>query len=196
MENATVELWACDFNLGAEDNCTPEEQLRFTFSDIDPSDDPNFNEAAACAARVFDCDDVVNPAGTIVPVNVYVWDTDGNSDFCTVFLTLVDNTGNCDGGDTGSINISGAISTESGQRIEEVMVNLVSDQPQISRMDMTDNAGTYMFETLPADTDYQLTGERNSDYLNGISTVDLITCLLYTSPSPRDRQKSRMPSSA
>ena len=27
-------------------------------------------------------------------------------------------------------------------------------------------------------------------------TVILIGCLLYTSPSPRDRQKSRMPSSA
>ena len=26
--------------------------------------------------------------------------------------------------------------------------------------------------------------------------VKLIVCLLYTSPSPRDRQKSRMPSSA
>ena len=26
--------------------------------------------------------------------------------------------------------------------------------------------------------------------------VDPYTCLLYTSPSPRDRQKSRMPSSA
>ena len=26
--------------------------------------------------------------------------------------------------------------------------------------------------------------------------VDFIRCLLYTSPSPRDRQKSRMPSSA
>ena len=26
--------------------------------------------------------------------------------------------------------------------------------------------------------------------------VDIQTCLLYTSPSPRDRQKSRMPSSA
>ena len=26
--------------------------------------------------------------------------------------------------------------------------------------------------------------------------IELITCLLYTSPSPRDRQKSRMPSSA
>ena len=27
-------------------------------------------------------------------------------------------------------------------------------------------------------------------------STPLITCLLYTSPSPRDRQKSRMPSSA
>ena len=26
--------------------------------------------------------------------------------------------------------------------------------------------------------------------------VDFITCLLYTSPSPRDRTRSRMPSSA
>ena len=28
------------------------------------------------------------------------------------------------------------------------------------------------------------------------ATSDMIACLLYTSPSPRDRQKSRMPSSA
>ena len=28
------------------------------------------------------------------------------------------------------------------------------------------------------------------------SIAIIITCLLYTSPSPRDRQKSRMPSSA
>ena len=30
----------------------------------------------------------------------------------------------------------------------------------------------------------------------GMSLTDIIPCLLYTSPSPRDRQKSRMPSSA
>ena len=30
------------------------------------------------------------------------------------------------------------------------------------------------------------------DYFNGLGCI----CLLYTSPSPRDRQKSRMPSSA
>ena len=32
--------------------------------------------------------------------------------------------------------------------------------------------------------------------LRGVIKRDLYTCLLYTSPSPRDRQKSRMPSSA
>ena len=30
----------------------------------------------------------------------------------------------------------------------------------------------------------------------GGDTVSVTVCLLYTSPSPRDRQKSRMPSSA
>ena len=33
-------------------------------------------------------------------------------------------------------------------------------------------------------------------YLGGGNTARNTACLLYTSPSPRDRQKSRMPSSA
>ena len=42
-------------------------------------------------------------------------------------------------------------------------------------------------------------GVRSQIYFGGIlidHSFDLISCLLYTSPSPRDRQKSRMPSSA
>ena len=34
------------------------------------------------------------------------------------------------------------------------------------------------------------------DGRGGEWAANLVTCLLYTSPSPRDRQKSRMPSSA
>ena len=34
------------------------------------------------------------------------------------------------------------------------------------------------------------------EVVDTLETVYAITCLLYTSPSPRDRQKSRMPSSA
>ena len=39
----------------------------------------------------------------------------------------------------------------------------------------------------------------NQDGIKVVHTLDEITykpCLLYTSPSPRDREKSRMPSSA
>src|SRR5678810_1387575 len=39
-----------------------------------------------------------------------------------------------------------------------------------------------------------------ADYTSGYAIIEMIgewnDCLLYTSPSPRDRQKSRMPSSA
>ena len=34
------------------------------------------------------------------------------------------------------------------------------------------------------------------DSIHGKFNADISICLLYTSPSPRDRQKSRMPSSA
>ena len=34
------------------------------------------------------------------------------------------------------------------------------------------------------------------DKIKAISVIGTNGCLLYTSPSPRDRQKSRMPSSA
>ena len=38
-------------------------------------------------------------------------------------------------------------------------------------------------------------GDANDD-ANDVVDGDAGACLLYTSPSPRDRQKSRMPSSA
>ena len=41
--------------------------------------------------------------------------------------------------------------------------------------------------------DFEVTHESENDDAN---VVIVNTCLLYTSPSPRDRQKSRMPSSA
>ena len=52
------------------------------------------------------------------------------------------------------------------------------------------------------DLRYNLMKEENEEYLEAAAAGDLVEiadalgCLLYTSPSPRDRQKSRMPSSA
>ena len=46
--SGTVELWAVDFNVGSFDNCTAQEDLRYTFSSaVAPEDDANYNEALA-----------------------------------------------------------------------------------------------------------------------------------------------------
>ena len=45
-------------------------------------------------------------------------------------------------------------------------------------------------------TVYQLLGHRFGDLVRRLASTLFLICLLYTSPSPRDRQKSRMPSSA
>ena len=39
-------------------------------------------------------------------------------------------------------------------------------------------------------------GVKHKDDFVGDSEINIKTCLLYTSPSPRDRTRSRMPSSA
>ena len=46
--------------------------------------------------------------------------------------------------------------------------------------------------------EYLIKHEENSEFENNIAELNILhmSCLLYTSPSPRDRQKSRMPSSA
>ena len=50
---------------------------------------------------------------------------------------------------------------------------------------------------LDVDTSAEVLTSTDFDTTQGVMiTADSDNCLLYTSPSPRDRQKSRMPSSA
>ena len=49
-------------------------------------------------------------------------------------------------------------------------------------------------ESVPPEANH--TSFRNSTPLFGLGLIEAIPCLLYTSPSPRDRTRSRMPSSA
>ena len=56
--------------------------------------------------------------------------------------------------------------------------------------------GLAVFQKLRKDMQDQSL-EDQMERLSKVKTIDMrVDCLLYTSPSPRDRQKSRMPSSA
>ena len=60
-----------------------------------------------------------------------------------------------------------------------------------------DNLTTRMFnEKTDIRTFYDFQGEKQSFGFWSRHGTNILLCLLYTSPSPRDRQKSRMPSSA
>ena len=57
-------------------------------------------------------------------------------------------------------------------------------------------AGNACWELYCLEHGIQPDGQMPSDKTIGGGDDAFNTCLLYTSPSPRDRQKSRMPSSA
>jgi 8-oxo-dGTP pyrophosphatase MutT (NUDIX family) len=72
-----------------------------------------------------------------------------------------------------------------------------------TRHTFVDDHGGWSYTTVYADTPHPLPTELNQESIEldwvGLSDVasrDLHPCLLYTSPSPRDRTRSRMPSSA
>jgi len=169
MENGMVELWACDFDLGSFDNCTSEENLRFTFTETKPQNDPNFNNVSNCSSRVFDCDDLENSP---VMVQMYVWDEKDNFDFCEVMLSLVDNQGGCDAGN--GIRIAGKITSPSSTSVEEIEVTLISSEIDMIKYDMTNTDGAFAFGNNPNEVNYHLSASNDEDYLNGVSTLDLV----------------------
>lgn len=174
MENGQVELWACDFDLGAFDNCSDASDLRFTFSNVRPDDDPSYNPLTNCSSRIFTCDDLVAANGEPVELDVYVWDEKDNADFCKVFLTLVDNNESCNGGPSPMAQIGGYISGVGGEPLENVEVEVISPQPEYPVSKMTDASGHFMFDNNRMYNSYELSGHNNSDPLNGVSTLDLV----------------------
>ncbi|MBK7220152.1 MAG: T9SS type A sorting domain-containing protein [Saprospiraceae bacterium] len=193
MQNGQVELWAIDFDKGSFDNCTPRNALMFTFNGEFPvwsriTEEHYFKGAGLSAtvaeynagnaqrwvpsyrssAMIFNCDDV---EASPITLNMSVWDSRQNTDFCSVELTLVDNQGACGGS---RMSVGGDIKTEKGLGIKNVAVKLRSNQAGMEKQRLTDVSGDYMFGDLPVMVDYHITGEKRDDWMNGVSTLDLV----------------------
>ncbi len=178
MENGEVELWACDFDAGAFDNCTPTDWLSFTFNGPEdgfyaPEDTPDFDPETNCQGKTFDCGhfEIAQANGGLYPVRIYVWDECGNVDFCMVNLRLVDNSSACSL--TGASRISGEIYTEEGDMVVDAMVESNEMTGTFYNMDMTNDAGVYDIAAQES-MDYELSAVKNDDYLNGVTTLDIL----------------------
>ena len=184
--DGVAEIWARDFDLGATDNCSDSENLRFTFTEVLPPSSDGFynpltgalsdqssyeqgiadqyNSTTLTAGRIITADDV-DDTGRI-QFNIYVWDECDNADFCVVQLVFDDMI------EESNSTISGRIYTEMGEAVQSVKAEINSNG--YSNSVESNNDGIYAFYELPTNSDYEIEGEKNDDYLNGVSTFDLI----------------------
>lgn len=196
MHDGTVELWARDFDLGSFDNCTAQENLLFTFNQAHPiltrlnethyfqgqGQTATLDEYRAgkaqqwrpqfkSSAMVFTCEDL-----PFVDTQMTVWDEKLNFDFCLVRLSLVDNQGACGNGGGGfSGSISGNFKAKNGEGVKDLSILLESyTLPELSRTVKSDESGYYMFANNPMYHDYKVEANSDDDYLNGVSTLDLV----------------------
>jgi len=168
MNNGEITIWASDFLLYAEDNCDDAAmvestvQMRLNGSGDDPA-----------SSLTLTCDDLSFAAGfSGVQVDIIVTDMAGNSDFCTTSFQVQDNGENCSGSGGAAANITANFNSEEGESIENVSVNLTGGAMNVSQM--TTSSGVAQFSNLPMHGEYEVSGEKNMNYLNGVSTYDVV----------------------
>ena len=156
-----VEVWAIDFNLSSEDNCTAN-QLSFLLRRAGTQD-------SLQRFLTFDCDDV-----GFQEVEVWVFDQDDNSDFCTTVIEIQANQACNDDTNVGSARIGGFITTSSNQVVEDVALELYQPSTDTSYKGFTDAEGRFQFDGMPSGENYQLSATKDDNPINGVSTLDLV----------------------
>jgi hypothetical protein len=193
MQNGKVELWAVDFNVGSFDNCTAKDKLLFTLNEAQPiltkinevhyfkgigqtATIAEYNAGTAqkwipsknSSGMIFGCDDLPS-----VDVKMSVWDGKLNTDYCTVTLNLADNQGAC--GNSGqTASIAGRVSTNNGNILKNAEVKVFNGIPDHTKTVKTSSDGDFMFASNPMHYNYEIKASKNDDYLNGVSTLDLV----------------------
>jgi len=163
-----VTIWASDFDRGATDNCSVGSQITSSFSGTNRND----------ISRTIRCSDLGGLASKEISYNVYAIDAAGNSDFCTVTLVVQDNGNSCgsnvDEEENGRISLKGNIYNETDEMVQNVQIELKSNQTEFPKSVTTSADGKFSFGDLPMYKEYTVTADKNDDALNGVSTLDLV----------------------
>ena len=150
IDTEIFELWAIDIDGGSFHTCDNDIVL-------------SLDQDTSITSILFDCDDI-----GIQPVNLWVTDMEtGVQDFCSTFIDIQD-AGQCP--DANLVDVQGEVYTEELELVTEVEVEL----GYTGIMDMTDAQGSYAFDNMPMGGTYEIIPKKDIEYLNGVSTLDLI----------------------
>ncbi|MEE9372659.1 MAG: T9SS type A sorting domain-containing protein [Saprospiraceae bacterium] len=163
-EGKSITIWASDFIASpAVDPCS--KTIEYSFSELTP--DEKF--------KTITCADIPNGISEIFEFGIYAHDESGNVGSCIARIQIDDTADACEDIVSGnSVLVAGRLTTESGDDIESVKVGIQSAQINMNESEITNVSGDYAFSNVATLYDYILTSEKNDDYLNGVSTLDLV----------------------
>jgi hypothetical protein len=170
MNGGLLTLEAAWFNAGSYDNCTPSTDLQYSFSG-----------ESVVTHMDFDCSDLINGVSHSVELPIWVWDAQGNSDFCTVSLVIQDQDGSCPDVEDmiQRVHIAGGIKTLYNHSLSQVEVTLSSYLPEFPKSTQSDYFGQFAFPSIQSPAYFLLSAEKDDDPLNGVSTLDLVLLQRY-----------------
>ena len=164
-DDGNVELWASDINLKSIDECDGEDVT------------VAFDALGQQQVIFFSCADLDNGIGQDFEIDMYAIDKSGNSDFCTVTVTVQDN-GNdaCTDSANAMATLEGRIVNDDYEGIMAVDVDIydMSDDNEEMTQVETNEEGAYTFSELPFYDGYMVKPISNGDHSAGVSTLDLV----------------------
>lgn len=158
IDGGMVEIWASDFDRGSSHPCG--YKILFSFS-------PNVDDKN----KIFTCSNKGRQNVTIY-TSVITPMGDTIRSWANTFIDVQDNMKACPTtGNSGKVAITGKVMTEAQEGVENATLVLQSNEQMLSA---SNNVGAYKFPDMPTGGDYVLSGVKTDDYLNGVSTLDLV----------------------
>lgn len=154
----SITVTALELDGGSTDNC--KDELFYAIRRAGDTNDP-------VESLTFTCSDI-----GVNQIELWVSDYMGNQSVCTATVDIRDGEGTCGFG-AGIISLGGLVKTPEDIAVESAEVTLSMNSSSVGS-EMTTIEGQYAFNNLQQDEQYILEASKNDDYINGISTLDIV----------------------
>jgi len=164
-ETGVIEIWASDFIKDVSSSCGPATNVTFSFSDS--KEEP---------ILLVDCGDFADGDGIFMSreQTIYINDQFGNQSSCNVQLIVNDNFNKCSDGSGSSIIITGKVTTESKDGIQDVPISLFDMNSGEQETMSTFQDGSFIFNNLSVEHNYEISGDDFGSITDGLSSLDLV----------------------